>query len=305
MTYSARRHLALFRALLVASLVVASQPASAQITTSTALPVHEGELIIRPQSTFRRATGDASGLNRELSVLALPTVAVYGATERLALFGIVPYLDKQLKLDTPSGRVTRGDSGLGDITFLARYSLWQDDHPGETFRFAPFVGLKTPTGEDDETDSIGRLPQPLQLGSGSWDPIIGSTFTWQTFDREFDASASYKFTTEANNFDFGDTARLDLSYQHRLWPQEFAGEGVPDFIYGVLETNLIWQDESELGGSSDPNSGGFKWFLAPGIQYISKRFIIEAAVQIPLFQNLNGNALEDDFIVTAGFRVNF
>jgi hypothetical protein len=33
--------------------------------------------------------------------------------------------------------------------------------------------------------------------------------------------------------------------------------------------------------------------------------VLEAIVQLPVVQDLGGAALEDDFIVRAGFRVNF
>ena len=298
------RHLRWFG--VVPALVLTALPASAQITTNTALPVAEGELIVRELAKFLRATGDSSPMDRELSVTEIPTVAVYGATPRLALFGILPYLDKELDVTTPMGRTTRGDSGIGDFTFLARYTVRQWDSPGETKRLAPFLGLKVPTGEDEETDSLGKLPQPLQLGSGSWDPIVGSVFTWQTLDWQLDTSASYQFRTEANDFEFGDVARLDVSFKHRLWPRdlESVSEGVPGFLYGALETNLIWQDRDDVLGSGDPDSGGFTWFVAPGVQYITKRVIFEAAVQLPVVQDLNGDALETDYIVSVGIRVN-
>ncbi len=60
-----------------------------------------------------------------------------------------------------------------------------------------------------------------------------------------------------------------------------------------------------MGGISDPNSGGTTWFLAPGVQFVTKRAILEASIQIPTVQDLNGLALENDYIVRAGFRVNF
>lgn len=274
------------------------------ITTNTALPVHDGELIIRAQGKLIRATDDSSPMDRDLTVWAVPTVLVYGATEKLALFGVFPYLDKDLEVTTPEGRRSRGDSGLGDLRLFARYSALQWDSPGETLRLAPFLGLEVPSGRDDESDALGRLPQPLQLGSGSWDPFLGLVLTWQTLDWEFDSSVSYDFRTEANDFELGDVFRTDLSFQYRLWPREL-GEGVPGFLYLVAESNLLWQDRNESSGSSDPNSGGTTWFLTPGIQYITKRFIVEAAVQLPAVQNLGGEALETDFIVTAGFRVNF
>lgn len=290
---------AVFLLLLLLPLIVDAAP----ITFNTALPVARGEGIFRVQFKYLTASDDGP-LSRDLAVLMVPVVGVYGLTEKWALFGIVPYLNKELDVDTPSGRRTREVSGLGDTTFLARYTIFQRDKPGQTFRIAPFVGLETPTGEDSEVDFLGRLPQPLQLGSGSWDPLLGIVTTWQTLARQIDAAFSYKHNTEANGFEFGDVVRFDLSYQHWIWPREL-GSGVPAFLYAVLESNLIWQDQNQVGGNSDPDSGGAILYLAPGIQRVTKRTVIESVVQFPLIQNLNGNGLANDFIWSMSFRRNF
>jgi len=58
-------------------------------------------------------------------------------------------------------------------------------------------------------------------------------------------------------------------------------------------------------GVTDPDNGGLTWNLAPGLQYVTPRFILETAIQIPVVQNLNGTALESDWVWTAGFRWNF
>ncbi len=274
------------------------------ITFNSALPVAKGEFILRGQAILTRSTGDPGSTNRDLRVLTIPTVLAYGATRNLALFGIVPYLNKTRDSTTSSGRVRRGDSGLGDSTFLARYTILSIDRLGDTRRFAPFVGLKIPTGDDNERDSLGSLPQPLQLGSGSWDPIVGTSFTWQTFDWEFDSAVQYRFNTKANNFEFGDQARVDMSFQYRIWPRTL-GSGVPAFFYTVLESNLIHAGKNEAGGVTNPNSGGTTWFLAPGLQYVTRRIVLEAIVQLPVVQDLNGTALKNDYSVSGGFRVNF
>jgi hypothetical protein len=56
---------------------------------------------------------------------------------------------------------------------------------------------------------------------------------------------------------------------------------------------------------ADPNSGGTSVYLSPGIQYVSRRFILEAAVQLPISQDLNGDALDTDYVLTFGYRANF
>jgi hypothetical protein len=278
--------------------------AAAPITFNTALPVAKGESVLRVQARYVSSTDDPGPLDRNLRVWAFPLVGAYGITGRLSLFGIVPVLDKELRLDTPAGRASRGDSGLGDTTLLLRYTAWKRDAPGRTLRIAPFVALEVPTGDDDEEDRFGPLPPPLQLGSGSWDPSIGVVVTRQKLTYQIDASAAYTFNTEANGFEFGDAARLDISYQHRLRPREL-GAGVPAFIYGVLESTLLWRDRNRDEGVEDPHSGGATWFLTPGIQYVTVRTVIEAGAQIPVVQNLNGDALKNDYMAVLSARVNF
>ena len=286
----------------------AGLPASAKAapqTFNTALPVAKGQFVLREQFLYRKAEDDPSAANRELEVLGGVSVLGYGATGDLALFGVVPVLDKSLDLTTAAGaRVTRETSGLGDIRLFGRYTAFRADAKGRSFRIAPFAGVEIPTGDDDDADSLGRLPAPLQLGSGSWDPFFGVVATWQTLQYEIDAQASYKVNTEANGFEFGDELRIDAALQYRLWPREL-GRGVPGFLYGVVEGNFVHRAKNEIGGSDDPDSGGEQVFISPGLQYLTRRWVAEAIVQLPVAQNLKGAALEDDVLVRAGFRINF
>ncbi len=80
--------------------------------------------------------------------------------------------------------------------------------------------------------------------------------------------------------------------------------GTQSFLYGVLEVTALNQNKNRVAGVSDPNSGGTTVYLTPGIQYVTRKYILEAALQIPIEQNLHGTALETDYVFTAGFRVN-
>ena len=285
--------------------ILSAAATAAPQTFNTALPVAEGEFVFREQFLYRKASGDSSPADREVEVLGGISVLGYGVTGDFAAFAVLPYLDKELDLTTTGGaRITRSTSGFGDARLFGRYTVYRDDAPGRTFRIAPFAGTEMPTGDDDDSDGQGTLPATLQLGSGSWDPFGGVVMTYQTLDYQIDAQASYKINTEANGFEFGDEAQLDASLQYRLRPREL-GPGVPGFLYGVLEGNLRYRGKNEIGGIDDPNSGGTTLFLAPGLQYVTKRWIVEAIVQVPIVQDLNGDALEDDLTVRAGFRFNF
>jgi len=271
---------------------------------NTALPVAEGEFVFREQFILDQSGADPSDADRDRTAWVLVSVLGYGANSDLALFGVVPYVDRSLDITQGSARRTRSASGLGDISVFGRYTVFRRDWPGRTLRVAPFAGLELPTGDDDETDSFGRLPASVQPGSGSWDPFGGVVLSYQTLDFEVDAQASYRANTKANDFEFGDVARLDGALQYRLWPREL-GSGVPGFLYGVLEANLIHRDKDQVSGTNDPDSGGLSLFILPGLQYVTKRWIVETGVQIPVVQDLNGTALEKDTIFRAGFRLNF
>jgi hypothetical protein len=274
------------------------------ITFNSALPVSEGVGILRSQVKLVRKSGDITAQNRDLVVTVVPVVLAYGISPRLAVFGMLPYVDKRMDITMGATRIRREAQGPGDALFFGRYTVYQVDQPGDTFRIAPFLGLKTPTGSHSRKDALGLLPRPLQPGSGSWDPFAGVAVTRQTLDWEFDTAASYRFNTEASGFDFGDEARLDASFQYRVLPRRLGG-GVPAFVYAVLESNLIWNGKNKARGVSDPDSGGLTWNLVPGLQYVTSRFVLETAIQIPAVQNLNGSALEADWAWSAGFRWNF
>ena len=276
----------------------------APVTFNTALPVGGGEFVARGMVVVSQPGEDPGASDRDLSTKSLVTVLGYGVTHKLAVFGVLPYVDKKLDLTEAGGRISRSASGVGDASVFARYTLVQHDQPGRTFRIAPFAGVKAPTGDDDNRDTFGRLPPSVQSGSGAWDVFGGIVATYQTFALQADGQVSYRVKNKANGFDPGDELRLDGSLQYRLWPRQLGG-GVPSFLYGVLETNLVHRDRNEMNGNEDANSGGTTVFLSPGLQYVTKRWIVEGVVQLPVVQNLRGTALENDYVVRAGVRFNF
>ena len=63
--------------------------------------------------------------------------------------------------------------------------------------------------------------------------------------------------------------------------------------------------QDRIAGTDDVNSGGTTWFVTPGLQYVTRRWIVEAGVQIPLSRRRNGSALGSGRVVTTGLRLNF
>lgn len=291
------------RLALVCALLTATSADAGPVTFLTALPVAQFQAVVRAQYLLIRASDDSTPADPRLTVHGVPLAVAVGVTPRLALFGIVPILNKSLAVNTPLGRVTRETTGVGDVVAFARYTVYSVDGTGSTIRLAPFGGVKLPTGDDDRADALGPLARPLQPGSGSWDGLGGVAFTWQTKQWEFDADAGFRKTTRAGGFQLGDEFFTDQSFQYRMWPRTLGG-GVPAFLFAVIESNLTTQRRSFVDTASDPNSGGTRWDLDLGLQYVTANYILEGIVQIPTIDRPNGTGLRSDVRFTAGLRWN-
>lgn len=76
-------------------------------------------------------------------------------------------------------------------------------------------------------------------------------------------------------------------------------------MFLVVELNGSTSRRAFASGAELRDTGGTTVFLSPGIQYITRRVIYEASVQIPIVQNLNGAQVETDFVTAAGIRIQF
>lgn len=271
---------------------------SAPINSNVALPVRKGGFIFRSQARWLRATDDPTSSDKQVNVVAITNALIYGVTPDLALFAIFPYIFRNVELTDPSSgkRIDKNDSGIGDLTLIGRYTIYAKDYPSGTARFAPLAGIKLPTGDDD-LEPITTESVDLQFGGVS-------TITWDFGRHEIDADIIYRVNTEAKDFEKGDDLFYDLAYEFRVYPWTLPDVGAPNFLYLVAEANGIFSQKSELNGKTIDNSGGSILFLSPGIQFATKRYILEASIQLPVIQDLNGNQVETDFVFTAGFRVN-
>jgi hypothetical protein len=284
--------------LFVLSIIPGNDLLSAPINSNVALPVRKGGFIFRSQARWLRATDDPTSSDKQVNVVAIPNALVYGVTPDLALFAIFPYIFRNVELTDPSSgkRIDKNDSGIGDLTLIGRYTIYAKDYPSGTARFAPLAGIKLPTGDDD-LEPITTESVDLQFGGVS-------TITWDFGRHEIDADMIYRVNTEAKDFEKGNDLIYDLAYEFRVLPWTLPDVGAPNFLYLVAEANGIFSQKSELNGKTIDNSGGSILFLSPGIQFATKRYILEASIQLPVIQDLNGNQVETDFVFTAGFRVN-
>lgn len=176
--------------------------------------------------------------------------------------------------------------GLGDITVLAMYRLYQTHKDSTVLVHTLQVGggLKFPTGKYNQS-TAGSVNPSFQVGTGSWDYLVSSEYTirrkkigfntmlnyiWKSYNNK-----SYKF---GNQFNYAGT--LFYLYERdngfSIAPQlGFAGE--------VYASNAQYLQNIR-------NTSGDIFFSKIGVEMGKNRLSIGANWMLPLVQNLsNGN----------------
>lgn len=250
----------------------------APINSNVALQPSKGGLIIRQQLRYTEADRSAGADELDIRLTSSVTTLVYGLSDDLAFIADIPIiLSRRIENNTTGADDT--DSGFADMRFLSKLRLYRDDFgPTDTMRFDLIAGVDVPSGNEEFT-------------SDSVDPIVGGVFTYIEGRHSFDADALWHFNT-GGGADAADLLKYDLAYIYRLAPDVYASTR-PTALFGSLELNGFYE-----------TNGDHELFLSPGIQYVTTRWIIEATVQVPLWQDLHHRA-ERDFIVGVGFRVQF
>ena len=108
---------------------------------------------------------------------------MYAPSDDVTLMAMFCYVDNSMQLLTGTGGTFETQSsGMGDVDLSVNHVLSEVESAGAVHRFALTYGLSLPTGSIDEEDYLpammadARLPYPMQLGSGTFDPSLGALY---------------------------------------------------------------------------------------------------------------------------------
>ncbi len=286
-------------ALLPAVAASAAFTAAAQqpVNSATGVALFPGGSVIRSRVETRSLNRD--GGVKEVDVYIVPANLSYGATPDLTMGAAIPYVRKNIGLGAAGD--TKVD-GLADVSLFAKYRYFTHNYPGGTVQLSVLGGVQVPTGETDARGPDGALlPMPDQLGSGSVDFIGALTGTGiVAYDWAIHASVLYQHNTEGDrDFRFGDFVNYNLAASRVVYRQPYPR---PE-VYLGLELNGEYGAEHEQNRVDVPNSGGNRIFLSPTLAaFLARNWTLEASVQVPIAQSLNGSQPEEDARFVLGFR---
>jgi hypothetical protein len=225
---------------------------------------------------------------------------------------------------------TMESEGMADTMLMTKYRLYTDDPLIPRSQVSLLLGLSIPTGSIVEKNSNHPLairkdellPYGMQLGTGTFDPVIGLLYQASSSPVWWGANLTYRAHFYENEQDWrpGDELRLDLygMYQFRYDMLAFLQLNGKYWgsIRGLLDESRTGESGRAVKGDStsnfttplyDPdNYGGKKLGTTVGLQWQPFALhILDFSVGLPFYQDLNGPQLEEDYSVMLTWYVEF
>ncbi len=219
----------------------------------------------------------------------------YGISKKSSIKILFPISKKSFRFIKPEAKETViKNSGLGDIKTFFEYSL-KSENNGDKYSALLELGITVPTGKSDKIFIIntkegvnkGKKPYGMQSGNGSFDYSLKLNLSKQINKSRFSFSTLYTFNTKGDNeLKSGNEFHYNIAYVNKL----FSKLAIQTEINGKNSEKHI------IAGEKSENSGGSIIYITPGvIVNTSKKIIIAGGIQIPLYKNLYGEQIAEDY----------
>lgn len=254
--------------------------------------------------SFAQQDVDAHSYDRRM---ALRLGGYFGITDTLSIGVDVPWVDNRgLREAVPGVSPDVEDNGsqsaLGDASLFAQWTAYRDEALGRAA--SVYVGAKLPTGETHAKTPAGeRLEPDHQPGGGSANPMLGLAASQKVGTSLLAASTLWEFATDGSQgSNLGDIVRVNLGWG---WSPEKAQQGGVTWTL-MFEAVGEWRGKAEIGGLSDPNTGGTQVFASPGVRATwDGSWTCFASLGLPVLDESNGEQAGTDLRFTAGFALLF
>lgn len=241
---------------------------------------------------------------------------MYGATDKLTLMGMVPYVQKSMSHVNRMGvHFKTRTEGLSDIKLSGLYTLFESENDTDLQqKLLLSMGASLPTGSitergDTPAGSDQKLPYPMQLGSGTVDPLIGLTYVHKQQDWSWGAQGNLvlRFGTNDQGYRLGNEVSAagwvarNLNH-HTSLSVRLEGKSWGD----------IHDEDDDLNPMMVPTArtdlrGGERLDALIGLNLVAPQGALSghrlaAEFGLPVYQNLDGPQLETDYRFTLGWQ---
>lgn len=250
---------------------------------------HEPVFSLGPETIYKGGVGieteieyEKSDSNREVN---LHEEIIYGLREDLSLTAKLPFILDKKETDSTS-------SGFGDFALRGKFRFYKKDYFGAQDKAAFIGGIKFPTGDEDEKPS---------LGTGSFDYLLGLTAGHESLKWYYFGTVRYWINAENGTTEKGDKFLYDIAFGLRPVLKEYYE---PDLVL-LLELSGEYRNKDTVSGVKDDDSGGNILYLGPTFLWSYRNWMVKGGIQLPVYQDLNGDQEDEDFRSVVAVEVHF
>lgn len=218
----------------------------------------------------------------------------YNFSDTFSVLFHMPYLEKFEVQDSGS----ENSEGFGDLSLVATWRVIKS----EKGFLGPVVGVKLPTGQTNDTNSLGqKFETELQPGTGSTDVIMGGAFERRFDSLIFRGNALYFLRNEGTQeYEFGDTTSLSLFADYVAFEKDSTT------LYTGVDLNYQHSSKNKESSEQVIDSGADIIYLGPNFTLKQGNDLqFSAAVLFPVAQDRGGNHQDVEAVYTVGGRYIF
>ena len=240
--------------------------------------------------------------------------AMYAPVDSITLMAMLPYVSKEMTAVNRMGaQFSTKTEGIGDIKLNSLTTLYEEDNDTLFFN----AGLSLPTGSIDERGNTPMamnavLPYGMQLGSGTVDPTLGLTYNYRAHNWAWGAQALSTLRLYENDEDY----RLGNRYGFTTW----ASHNVTDEMslsarIQASHWGNITGADARLNPMMTPGArtdmrGGSRVEALFGVNLMAQEGVaaghrLALEFGIPLYENLEGPQLSEDYRFVLGWQKSF
>ncbi len=247
---------------------------------------------------------------------------MYGITDNLTLMVMPQYMKMDMFHQSSHGGGHSHEhttTGFGDTEVTGLYSIYNEQNGNIKHKAHMNIGVNLPTGAIDKTfidhhANIRHLPYNMQFGSGTFDPIIGATYTGESTDWSWGAQTLNYIRAGKNNEGY----RQGNKYIATTWLQR----NITDFasvslrLEGEVWENVSGSDASlpttAIAGANPNEQAGERVMAHIGLNLLADkrqgviaghRLAVEFGV--PLYERFSGPQPDTDYHMTIGWQMAF
>ncbi|MGC6522718.1 MAG: transporter [Candidatus Micropelagos thuwalensis] len=246
---------------------------------------------------------------------------MYALNTDLTLMAMAEYVQKTMRLTTYNmmgmrlGDFETKSEGLGDLTITALIR----GQKTTTSQIHYALGLSLPTGDIKEKDTlltpmntriVARLPYAMQTGSGSYDLKPALTLNKHNENYNFGGQVSAVIRLNDNDADY----RQGNMFSVQSWVSKSLSPSVSTSLRlkGTSEEKIEGRDAliNKPIQSANPNFyGGERLSLGIGLNLSPQSELLAGKglnfeIIGPIYENLNGPQMSQDWSLTVGFKTN-